>query len=255
MTQPFTAKDIIGFLDNCLIYNPGFFFMDLEHGYFHTANSRLSLYADEMRWAIVFEINGYANRGLRIELDLNYFGNWLSNLTHGGRYYHFNYNSKYIDLVSAEALHAIDADFEEVSPDAREITVRSSSVPLPRTKAEYAKWVPEIMNDDSSDLPSFTDLARYLAFEHEALMRATDAEKRQCIPADIPLVMVIDEWHQKPYYFYENGDEKRVLGTPPSSYETFGLIAEVLVSKDPSKFRPTLAPNNHWKHWPNAGNL
>lgn len=62
MAARFTAKDVVDDLDKCIIDEPYCFFMNLEHGYFYTANSRLTLYADESRWAIVFEKNGYANR-------------------------------------------------------------------------------------------------------------------------------------------------------------------------------------------------
>ncbi len=45
------------------------------------------------------------------------------------------------------------------------------------------------------------------------------------------------------------------MGDAPGGYETSPLIAEVLVSRDPSRFRPTLPPNNHWTNWPEAGCL
>lgn len=252
MNRPFNAKDVLDFLDNCVVQNPGFFFMDLEHGYFDTANSRLSLYADRARWAIVFEKNGFANRGGRIELELNYFGNCLRNLEPGGLYYHFNYNSKYFSLVSGDSLEKIQGEFEDVLPDAKEIMIRDQSVPLPSSKEEYKKWIPDLA--PSSDV-HFRDLARYLAYEHEALMRASDEEKRMCIPDDIPLLMTIDAWNHRSYSFYRNGQDAHVTGTVPSSHETFQLIAETLAHQDPKKFKPTVAPNNHWKFWPEAGSL
>jgi hypothetical protein len=79
-----TAQDVVNYLDNCVIDEPYCFFMDLQHGYFCTANSRLTLSADETRWAIVFEKNGYANRRLRIGVELNFFGNCLCNLDRAG---------------------------------------------------------------------------------------------------------------------------------------------------------------------------
>lgn len=84
MPAHFVAKDVIYHLDSCVIGEPYCFFMDLGHGYLYTANSRLTLYADEGRWAIVFEKSGYANRGGRIELELNFFGNCLHNLDRAG---------------------------------------------------------------------------------------------------------------------------------------------------------------------------
>ncbi len=58
-----TRSAILDYLDTCVIVNPGYFFMDLGHGYFYTANSRLSLFSNRRDWAIVFEKSGYANRG------------------------------------------------------------------------------------------------------------------------------------------------------------------------------------------------
>lgn len=57
------------------------------------------------------------------------------------------------------------------------------------------------------------------------------------------------------YYHYVNGPDKELMGDAPSSYETFLLIADVLVNRDPSRFRPTLPPNNHWRNWAAAGGL
>jgi hypothetical protein len=31
------------------------------------------------------------------------------------------------------------------------------------------------------------------------------------------------------------------------------MIADILVSKDTTKWKPTLKPNNDWRNWPNAG--
>jgi len=39
------------------------------------------------------------------------------------------------------------------------------------------------------------------------------------------------------------------MGKKPSSYETYPMIAEVLVTKDISKWRPTLEPNYDWQNW------
>ncbi|WP_442788369.1 DUF7003 family protein [Dactylosporangium sp. NBC_01737] len=51
-----------------------------------------------------------------------------------------------------------------------------------------------------------------------------------------------EEWHQP------------VLGdTLPSETETYRLIADVLATGDPARYRPTLAPTTHWSHWPESG--
>src|SRR5262245_39416822 len=89
--------------------------MDLGHGYFYTANSRLTLYGDDGRWAIVFEKSGYANRDGRIELELNFFGNCLHNLDRAGADDRYICNAKLLTLVDGDALNAIASDFEQVS--------------------------------------------------------------------------------------------------------------------------------------------
>jgi len=45
------------------------------------------------------------------------------------------------------------------------------------------------------------------------------------------------------------------MGDAPGTYETFPLLADVLATRNPSRFRPALPPNNHWSHWPEAGQL
>ncbi len=87
--------------------------------------------------------------------------------------------------------------------------------------------------------------------ENRELFRATDAELRTCIPKDLPRIMSIDQWHHKEYGYYEG----QIIGTKPSNYETYQLIAEILVTKDTTKWKPTLEPTNDWRNWPEAGGL
>ncbi len=55
----------------------------------------------------------------------------------------------------------------------------------------------------------------------------------------------LDEW-------YQSEDLREV---PPGQQETFRLLAEVLDSGDPARYRPTRPPNTHWSHWPDSGTL
>jgi hypothetical protein len=248
MPAPFTAADVLRYLDHC-ISKPYCFFMDLQHGYFYTANSRLTLYADERRWAIVFEKSGYGNRTGRIELELNFFGNGLHDLDRAGADGQFLCNAKWIPLVDNDALAEIRSGFEQVSPAAKAVKLRGAAVPLP-SKDGFARWVPDIFDEkDGFARPTFEDLGRFLAFEYADLCRAQDAEKRLCLPADLPQIMTVDAWHHRAYYDYM-GD-----GDAPSTYETFPMLAQVLVTRDPSRFRPTLPPTSHWSNWPDAGQL
>jgi hypothetical protein len=261
MPARFRVNDVVDYLDTCIIDEPYCFFMDLQHGYFHTANSRLTLYADAERWVIVFEKNGYANRGRRIELELNFFGNCLQNLDRAGADDRYVCNAKWITLVDHDALGEIEGEFEQVSPRATSVAVRDERVPIPSGKDGYAKWIADICADNGGleggfgERPTFADLGRFLAFEHADLCRAAETEKRQCLPTGLREVMVVNEWHHRGYSQYVNGPDNELMGDAPSTYETFPLLAEVLVTGDPSRFRPTLPPNNHWSNWPEAGQL
>lgn len=257
MPTQIADQDVLNYLDNCIVDEPYWFWMDLEHGYFCTANSRLTVYADKARWAIVFEKSGYLNRAFEIGLELNYFGNCLTNLARGGANNRYICNAKEVTLVDWYALKDIEAGFESVSLAAGAVRLRGEAVKIPTTKEGFAKWVPGIheATDEEFPRPNFEDLGRYLAFEYADRCRATHAEKRQCLPADLPQIMKLDEWHHRSYYHYVNGPDNMLVGDAPSSYETFPRIAEVLATCDPSHFKPTLRPNTHWSNWPEAGNL
>ena len=251
----FTRESILEHLDEC-VKEPYCFFMDLQHGYFHTANSRLSLFADEERWAIVFEKSGFGNRSLHFELELNYFGNSLCNQERAGTNKQFVCNAKSFELSSIEDLEEIEDGFEQVSNTARRVKLRGKYVALPATSAGYAKWFPDWDEDELADRwVGFDELCRYLAIEYEDRCRATMQELRTCLPGDLPFLMHIDAWHHRYHSYFLNGQEGEFWGEKPSSYETFPLIADVLVSRDPRRFRPTLAPNTHWSMWPEAGRM
>ena len=111
--------------------------------------------------------------------------------------------------------------------------------------------------DSLIDVPS---LIRYLQEQYPSLFVATDKELRTCIPTDLPMLMHIDKWHHKPYsrnkHMTSPTDfEYQVDGTKPGDYETYKIIADILVSRDTSLWKPTLKPNNNWRNWPNGGNL
>jgi hypothetical protein len=253
--KPYAAEDIIEYL-NRVPYSI-YFFIDLEHPYFYTANSRLTLFADETRWAIVFEKSGYINRGFREELELSYYGNCLENLEpHSVMKAHF-YNTQCITLIDGDELARIENDFENLKEDIDKIKVREQMVKIPCSKAGYLKWVPDILSRSYPEEATFVDLIRYIAYEYEELCRATEDELRLCIPKDLPKLMVIDEWHHRSYAVFDNAGTEPVsiLGDPPDTYETYCLIAKVLENKDPNLFKPTLKPNNHWSNWPEAGSL
>ena len=80
--------------------------------------------------------------------------------------------------------------------------------------------------------------------EHRDLLLADEDELRHRLPADLPRIMVLEEWwHRDPDRFDQL----------PSETETFQQLAQVLASGDVDAYRPTHAPNTHWSFWPESG--
>lgn len=241
----YTKQDILKELDNTETYN---FFLDLEHGYFYTSGSRISLFADNTRWAIVFEKSGFGNRSGRAELELNYYGNCLLNLDPAGLNDRFICNTKYLTLIDGGDFEKIEGDFELVSKDAISVRVRDKELRIEHDSEKYADKGIEIQSfDNPENLIDYQSLVRYLDEAYPEALRATDLELRTSLPKDLPFLMNIDTWHHQSYSEYG--------GVKPSEYETFHLIANVLVTKDISIWAPMLEPNNDWRNWPEAGKL
>jgi hypothetical protein len=95
------------------------------------------------------------------------------------------------------------------------------------------------------------DIIRYYGEISPSLLRATDSQLKYCLPADLPKIFTIDKFHYKFFDFYS----QPAGGIKPSSYETFQLIAKILVTKDTTLWRPQLNANNDWRNYPRAGSL
>ena len=262
MNSSITQKDILNYLEET-DQETYHFFIDFEHPYFYPAGSRLTLYADENRWAIVFEKSGYSIGNSCGEIELEYFGNCLQNLKNGIAGDTASSNMKAVILIKDTDLEKIDnGEFEElVARQQDKIQVRDTILPIEQDSSKYiAKGIEPRDYDNPKRLFDFYSLIRYLDGEYPHIFRATDKELRMCLPENLPKLMQIDQWHHEAYskhkvptsptmYHYET------IGKKPSEYETYRMIADILVSRDTTKWRPTLKPNNDWRNWPNAGHM
>jgi hypothetical protein len=244
----YTEQDIFKELDET--YDK--FFLDLGHGYFWTAGSRITLFADESRWAVVLEKSGYGNRSYNIEIDMVYYGNCLVNTNKLDKVGDTHTNAIRFLLVPKKSLDEVGAGFELLDPKSSFIIVRGNKLAIEHDTGAYAaKGINIRSHNNPLNLIDFVSLTRYLDEQYPELFRASESEIRTCLPADLPKIMVIDKWHHKPYNDYDDS----TLGNKPSSYETFRLIAKILVTKDTTLWKPTLPANNDWRNWPEAGSL
>jgi hypothetical protein len=251
MAAKFTAHDVLGFLDTCLQKNPTWFFIDLGHPYWDTANSRLTLYADEARWALVSEVSAYYSRAARFQLMLTWFGNCVERLNPAGSRNQFTSNIEFLTLIDQNELYAAIQHFATETTPVR-LPIRGDWVQVPDSGGTF------VPNNESRPWPKRAqekDLGRYVAYQYADLCRATDVEKRMHLPANLPELMTIEEWHHRSWYYSHSSSNPGSSGDAPSSYETYRLIADVLANRDPARWRPTLKPNNHWTNWPQAGSL
>jgi hypothetical protein len=249
----YTKADILKDFDsNGGADNPYKFFLTLEDAYTTVSSNKIHLYADKDRWAVVFEVNGYDNRGFCIRKTHSYFGNCLDNLEKAGLNDRYIVNMKYFLLCPEEDIMKIWKDFEEVLDTAKTIKIRNTEILIEHDlnvyKANNIPWQKYDTTKKSIDIPSMT---RMLNFQHPEIFNSTEEELRTCIPKDLPKLMTIDEWYHVDCYQARGFESSIPL---PSSIETFQLIAEVLVSKDIKRYKPTMKSNSHWSNW-KSGNL
>lgn len=237
MTTSYTAEDILGQFDDCA--RQGTFPM-LDNGYVYPGDTRLSAYRDQGRWALVIEVLGYNLRAgdhNGLSNCLHCFGNCLKRPP----------GTANEDFLSVTEDGPEGPTFDDeygwyVREEASSLRIRGVTVPL--------RLSPEQLEEKGIELvegPQLTgaELMRSLIPEYRDQLLATEEELRARIPPDLPLIMRLDEWHHPDL----------AGGELPSESETFQLIAEVLVTGEPSRYLPSKEPNTHWKNWPEGGSL
>ncbi|MEM1183079.1 MAG: hypothetical protein AAGM22_32350, partial [Acidobacteriota bacterium] len=130
---------------------------------------------------------------------------------------------------------------EWVAGDAAQIRLRDQQIAIP--SAHDLREL-GIVLEEPPRLKVF-ELCRFLAEVERDLVLATEEERRRKVPEDLVEVLILDGWKHPD-----------VLGGElPSSSEAFRQLALVLASGDASAYRPTEAPNTHWRFWPEGGRL
>ncbi|MER5820999.1 hypothetical protein ABT086_01465 [Streptomyces mirabilis] len=210
-----TTSSILGQFDLCADKAA---FPDLDNGYYYPVDARIHLFGDATRWAMVAELLGYNPRGGNLIDVMHRFGNCLTRGEPG----------------FGDFLERVD-NMEEIDPDGASVYVGGVPVVVRGTALRV----------DAAASTPLEDVFRLLAEGNKELLLADETELRADLPADLPVLLRLDAWHQP----------QDLWDTVPSTHETFRLIAEVLNSSDPARYRPTLPPNTHWSHWPDAGTL
>jgi hypothetical protein len=286
-----TEEEILNTLDNS---NDGFYcsFVELGHAYSYLIDTRLNVFCgDKDRWAIVVERLGYDPRAGAIVLDLKYYGNCLTNL----EFYNERPTSYYsIQPIDYDNFNDT-VDGECLKSDAKFWLVRGKEVLLSHNTQDYenagieledepndisVEAVGRLVVSQNQDLFRATDnelyksiptdLAKILVldewfhkdFQLQTSPTMTDEHLRLTFELNKNLTglegmtfesfaqalrqqqILSDDWNRK---IWEN--------SRPSSYETWQLIAKVIVTKEPKQYKPTLEPNTHWSNWLDSGSM
>ena len=218
-----------------------FFPFDLEHPYYLTAGSRIHLYGDNRRWAIVGEKNGYNNRSYIGTIELVYFGNCIDYPKDDSVS-----NNKTILLIDFEELFTESAGgrklvYHELIPkDRPSVSIQGHVYNLNHDFSDYEKLGIEIKAYENPEKRiDFGSLIRYIQETNPDLIAAGEEAIFEHLPKDLPKLMTITDFH------YESIYEEFARA---SKQELYQLIAKVLVTKDTAAWQPSLPANNHWSN-------
>jgi hypothetical protein len=276
-----TATEILSTLDNCY-ENDFWYFITLNHPYVYLIDSRVNIFRGKSdRWAVAAEVLGYNPRGGLISLEIFYFGNCLINLElDNGK----PVNNCTVFPIDSENFDST-TDGEVLKNDAAFWIARSTPVKLSHIKQDYIDGGIELKQYEPNEI-RIEEAARLTILKHSGLYRATDEELYKSIPKSLDKILIIDEWYHREFFqnkhILSNAALERILDSydesekavarkqedekglrnieewnnnRPGSYETWQQLANVIASGNVSLYRPTLAPNSHWKNWPESGAL
>ncbi|MEJ7728493.1 MAG: hypothetical protein WKG00_04700 [Polyangiaceae bacterium] len=243
-----SAKSILDVLDWAAA---SFRFPMLDNGYVYLAATRLSLFRSVADWALVVEVFGFSPGGGELDVAVSTFASRLRDRNPPGSYVSRQAYENYLAQHPHDEFRAfspvargawVDPEHDHlVHVDAAELLVRGESVSVPSAE-DFAR-----LEIDLSEPPRICvfELCRALAATRREKVLATAAERRVSVPEDLTELLRLDEWHHP----------ERVASQLPSANETFQQLARVLESGDSGAYRPTRAPNTHWRNWPQGGRL
>jgi len=240
-----SATEILAILDAAC---DSYVFPMLDNGYVYLAATRLSLFRSASDWAMVIEVFGFSPRAGFPDLFVYTFGSRLHERNPPSRYINEDAYRNYLrNHPHDESRHFWPIedgpwiDGEVVAGESLAFVLRERQQLLPQRR-DYAEN--GIALEDPDCIQVF-ELCRYLAEVERERVLATSTEQRVSVLPDMQRIMQLDEWNHPDLA----GDER------PSELESFRQLAEVLSTGDVAQYKPTLAANTHWKHWPRGGTL
>lgn len=249
-------------------------FISLRAGENFLVDSRLNLFRHPNgRWAVVFEKLVFDVAECELLLELHYFGNCIT-----------DYAARYEVVLMNEDSFCGTVNGWWLRQDAKHWKVRGRKLPVSHNPANY---ISAGIKPENSKCFSLVETMRQMVFATPGPFRATTRDLYRFLPSDMEKVLVLDEWYHVAYvidYVLQLNAEgvltlardfRSVLDTTghsletkksllnvvinnlvrkkgaPGMYETWPMLAAVLVTGDSEHYQPTVAPTSHWRHWPN----
>jgi hypothetical protein len=239
-----SANDILPILDAC---NRMFTFPMLDNGYVYLAATRLSVFRSPDDWAITIEIFGFSPRSGVPDTHIYTFASAISNRqgasSYAGPYEQYLRNNPHNESrFIYPVLEGDWLDGEYVATGASQIVVRDEPLSLP-TIEDFVRCGIQLENEEEI---SVFEVCRYIADVRRNEVLATPQELTINVGPALKQVLQLDEWN------HPNVVDSKC---PPSTSETFQQIADLIVTGDVGRYRPTLPPNTHWRNWPDGGTL
>lgn len=241
------AEQILTILDDCC---NAYTFAYLNNANFFMAATRLSLFRSPEDWAMVIEKFGYSASTGTPSTTIQTYASRLQN-----RDWHKSYDTpeaheNYIAQNQYNEFRAVypiakgswldPEDCYLVAEGATELLLRGRLMALPGQDAYEKAGVERA----SAPRVEITELCCVLADGERDLVLATAEERRVNVPPELQNIMTLAEWAH-PDVLEKN--------ERPSGSATFQQLAEVLVGGNTEDYRPGIAPNTHWRHWPDLG--
>jgi len=224
----------------------------LDNGYVYLAATRLSLYRSKADWAMVIEVFGFSPRAGLPDTSIQTFASRLHdrdppenyvNRQAYERYIANNPNNEFRSIFPVQEGPWEDADDGEfVAGGASEVVIRDQALLLP-SLGEYARHGIDL--EEAPRVQVF-EHCRFVADIAREQVLATPKERRISVLPNMEQILQLEEWH------HPNVVEE---GERPSGSETFQQLARVLATGDVRLYRPSQAPNTHWRNWPDGGRL
>lgn len=287
-----TEEEILNCLDYS---NNGYYcsFADLGNVYSYLIDTKLSVFlGDNDRWAIIIERLGYNPRVGTVILDIYYYGNCLTNLTQYNKQPTNYYSVHPIDFenfnetiegeclksdakfwlvrgqqvpLSHEKQHYSDAGIELKEYEPNEISAEEvGRLVVSQNRDLFRATDDELYKSIPAALKKIFTLDEWFHkdFRLQISPPVTDNRLRQTFEFNKNLAeldgMTFESFAQSFRHqeiLSDRWNKEQWENNRPSSYETWQLLAKVIVTNDPMQYKPTLEANTNWINWPDSGSL